>query len=480
MRKYPRLTYGEWQLMSPAEKRSYSQLALAESQMLRAAKEEQRKLPIKKNVSRTLTHKWFIDCSAKSVSGPYSYSVKDDRGTNSVIDERVGITNPLWRKQVSEHQNATTSYTRRSGIVRDHPGAVVAETIVSGDRRKVVLSGDFSAQATSVLSAPLAPAEQRARLDFYKKLKRTQHEFAGGVFLGEIRQTAALIRKPYQEIPRLINRYLNRASTIIRAPKKALTWTQRERKLSDAWLTTTFGLLPVVSDIEDAAGALASLLNQERQRRVKGIGSEEVTSNSYVPVQLYRPGDWSTGLGLAMTINVKSQARVIVRYTGGVRIRAVGPSLDSMPDLSRRFGVSISDFIPTIYELLPWSFLLDYVTSVGDVLNANAVSYADVAWQSRSELHTCDSSQVRTINHAETRRYSTNLVYCTGYLGGCDAFNYTYSRSNPGVVPLPVLEFRTNLSPIKVMNVLMLRRQITNALKPTILSLAAGRKTYTD
>lgn len=468
MRKYPRKTFGEWQIMSRSERKAYADHARAESAMLRAERERLKSTPQPFHSSQTHFHRWLCDVSARSLTGPYRYKGRDDLGTNGVVDEKTGVTNPSWRKQIASFQNATTAYVRRSGVVRDKPGAISAEVIVTGDRRRVELSGDLVRVATSLAQASETAAEQRARIDFYKKLKRTQTELAGGVFLGEIREAAALIRKPFIKIPELINGYSRQAKAIARVPKKRLTWSQREKKLADAWLTTSFGILPLASDVEDAAKALASLLNQGRHRRVRGIGIDELQSQSLTPLSLYTPGDGSTGLKLALETHTESWAQCKVRYVGGVVTRAVGPDLSSMPDISRRFGVGVSDFIPTIYELLPWSFLVDYFATVGDVLNAWAVSYADVKWQSKSVLHQCESKKSGVINDAGTRQYSVGLQYCIGYPGSCTAFDYTYTRSNPGVVPLPQLEFRSALSPWKAMNLWALRRQLQNVFAPLV------------
>lgn len=462
MRKYPRMTWGEWNMLSRDERHAYSQLAKAEGDMLRAERERNRNKPRDLSYYRPQEHRWSIDYSIKSRTGTYSISGKSDMGKVVYANQRTGVTNPKWREQIKAFASAGTPYSRQDGLVRDAPGGIYAEYLSGTDLRIVRISGDLARQTLPSLSASEAAAEQTARLQFYKKLKRTQHEFGGGVFLGEIRESARLIRKPYVEIPRLINRYVRDAKNIIKRPKKSLTWTQREKKLANAWLTTTFGLLPLVSDIQDAAGALASLLNQERQQRVRGVGIDEKQVGTVIPVSCYNPGG---GFYVCSRDAREEKAQVLVRYTGGVHVRAVGPDLSSVPDLSRRFGVGISDFVPTLYELLPWSFLWDYVTTVGDVLNAWAVSYSSVKWQSKTVRVTRETKYSGTLNFAESKKRTPGLKVMQGYLGSCTAYKSTMSRSDPGTVPLPQLEFRTNLSPIKVMNVLALRANLTAAVK---------------
>ena len=44
------------------------------------------------------------------------------------------------------------------------------------------------------------------------------------------------------------------------------------------------------------------------------------------------------------------------------------------------FGASWGDIIPTAWELIPYSFLVDYFTNIGDVLNSWSVRKGDIAW----------------------------------------------------------------------------------------------------
>jgi hypothetical protein len=460
-RKYPRLPWADWNALSKEERANYATLAARESLALRAAKAAAKDSPKDLSYHRPQVHPWRIDYAIKSVAGSYVNNGVSDMGSVLYVQSRTGFTNPKWKQQVAAFQNATTAYSLTSGLVKDAPGSFVLDYYHGTDRRRATMSGDFARQVLPSISASSTAAESISRVDFYKKLKKTQQKFGGGVFLGELRETAALVRKPYVEIPRLIKNYTDRAKGIIKAPRKSLTWTQREKKVADAWLTATFGILPLVSDVQDAADALASLFDSEQQKRVSGIG-RDWNQSSLTSVQCYNPGG---GAYVCGRMAREEKADVLVKYTGGVHVRAVGPNMSSLPDISRRFGFSVKEFVPTFYELLPWSFLLDYVTSVGDVLNAWAVSYSSVKWQCRVELHKRVAKTSLVYDEAETKARVPGLVTGVGYLGSCTSYLDTYVRSNPGQVPLPVLEFRSALSPVKVMNVIALRQNLVRELR---------------
>lgn len=461
MRKYPRLSYSDWKALSKEERSAYVQLARAESQALHEAAVARRNTPHAFSYDQSGTHYWRRDYVQRNLVTGVSTTQKE-YSTGSRQKMRSGVTNPKYRQQIAAGINATTSFSAIDTKIKDKTGQVSVWHTVSGQPRLTTASGGLVMVTPDAGGAgSLAVADQKARTEFYKHLKRAQQEFSGGTFLGELAETARMIRRPYVEIPKLIDAYCNKAKHLYTVPRRQMSLRQRERQLSDAWLTTSFGILPFVSDIQDAAGAFASLLNDKRVKRVVGQGADSEFSS--VVIDTYR----NPGLGCAVWLTEHRAFRGLtsVRYVGGVEVRAIGPDLSSVPDLSQRFGVGVSDFIPTLYEIMPWSFMLDYFSSLGDVINAWAVSYADVKWQCKTVKVERNNSIEAVINYARTKADTTGHQLTLGHPGSSSSQKKTITRSNPGVVPLPQVQAQFNLSPIKMMNIAALRAQMAQYAK---------------
>lgn len=459
--KFPRLFRSEWAAMSQDERTTYVNLAKAEraeaAELRKAALGQPRALVY----NRSFNHVWKWQVQQRSMLTGAALYTLNDSATDLVVRTRNGVTNPKWKQQIASGVSATTPYTAQSCEVENAMGSVTLWHTSAGIPRRSTFVGALLRGASAGTSGDLAKAEQAARVKFYKKLKKTQQEFGGANFLGELSQTAALIRRPYVAIPKLIDDYVNRAKELIKTPKRKMTFSQKERKLSDAWLTASFGLLPLASDIASAAEAFASLLNQRRQVRVIGFGSDRTSSNT-VYDRLYNPYG---GAQLYVRTHEHREGEASVRYLAGVNVRSVGLDVSSYLDITRRFGVSVNDYVPMLYEIMPWSFMIDYFTSLGDVINAWSVSYADVAWQQKTVRHYNTLVMTGAPNLEKTKAATSGYQLCIGYPGTCKTWKKTVIRSDPGIVPLPQLEARMNLSPWKVMNIAALRQQMANYAK---------------
>jgi hypothetical protein len=234
--------------------------------------------------------------------------------------------------------------------------------------------------ATYPGSVSTTEAQNQAKMRFLQKCLDTQTSLQTGVVLGELGETLHMIRHPAQTLFEGIFDY---AATAKKRRNRAKPHN-RKRVVADTWLEYSYGWAPLISDIDSGMKALARMA--ETPPEYKFISAEYHVDSGPAPYP------FQTGSGLfdkyEATFN-KSTARCV--YRGMVNTNP--------PTASRNlnlFGVSWSQIIPTVWELIPYSFLVDYFTNIGAVLNANAFNQAQLRWYQMTVLRQNEVSNVLT------------------------------------------------------------------------------------
>lgn len=153
---------------------------------------------------------------------------------------------------------------------------------------------------------------------------------------------------------------------------RRLTRRQALKALSDAYLEMQFGWKPLVSDIE---GALKAFRDPRLEiTRVSASAKEESASS---PVRTHSLGDFPFTFYSDFTLT----GSTTVKIRGGVKVMTTGTGRRR-----QSLGLLPQDFVPTVYELVPWSFLVDYFTDLGNVLAALTFPREDIAWASTTTV----------------------------------------------------------------------------------------------
>lgn len=129
---------------------------------------------------------------------------------------------------------------------------------------------------------------------------------------------------------------------------------------ADAVLGYNLGWKPFLSDIDKILHKIPSLENEERRSSRSTRSSVDKYSNTY---------EKSTAYGVNVG-RLETEIEVLVRCSVLWRDKF---------EVSEHFGLRLDDVPESIYELIPLSFLVDYVVNVGDYLGAlRAKAYADI------------------------------------------------------------------------------------------------------
>lgn len=298
----------------------------------------------------------------------------------TIFSSHTGVQNPDWWRMVRYKQNATTIasgtltrllVTPMTGYAEHDFGTQQVERSVDGNYHMLLAEpppGEISELSASVRNVCV--------LKFLNRCLATQRKFQGGVVLGELLKTYRLIRNPLNSLDKLITDYARNCRKRLPFHGNPTIMLQNARRiarvLNEEYLSFTYGVKPLISDIEGAYNAALRLRDLPQTEKVTGYFEDfrEVTS--------------SAGTGYANTVPFHYEKQRYVKASllikGEVKVASVGP----LPPLMEATGFRWRDFVPTVYELIPYSFLLDYVTNVGDLLNALSFCQADLAWHTKS------------------------------------------------------------------------------------------------
>jgi hypothetical protein len=223
------------------------------------------------------------------------------------------------------------------------------------------------------------PALESARTGaatlFNRRARNAVTSLSGGVVLGELRETLRLIRNPAASIRKAIDDYYYETRRRIkrgRARKKP-TKAGMGRVAAETWLETMFGVMPLVNDIQGAAKALAEQFTGALD--VTPIGG---SASRDVLISDVHTGFVSTGFIRRATRTITKDSYEVV-YRGVVVSAVKGHKPGPL-----NVGLTFQQFIPTVWELIPYSFLVDYFTNIGDILSAYSQGDINFSWKNMS------------------------------------------------------------------------------------------------
>lgn len=295
---------------------------------------------------------------------------------------------PGWYNLIRNGQNATTA--------------------LSGERRKLVVQeGEFSASfqppffdpyrywtrtrgdlcqsfSPNGLAFDLSYATDEAKRKFVKNCLSEMQALEGQVFLGELGQTLHLIKNPAKALRESLNDYFRKLKKRRKGSKR-----NKRQVLADSWLEYVFGVQPLVSDIEGGLEALRRFSESpQRFKPVRATGRDQVD---------FSPGPLVVASGvIEYTINRKHFANASVKIQGAVDLQTGGNSV-----VTQQLGLGLDRFVPSLWEIIPYSFLVDYFSNIGDIISSWAFGTKNLRWAYKGE-------RVETVFEHTVSEYAKN------------------------------------------------------------------------
>jgi hypothetical protein len=252
---------------------------------------------------------------------------------------------------------------------------------------------------------------------FLDRCKAAISSFQSGQDIIEIKQTIESIIHPLASLRKHVETYFLNLKKIkgryskIRDPKGRARSLQKA--LSDTYLEWTFGWNPLAADIAQGVVDLGrtrfTATPVRASRTIRYTGSQITTSSG------------SASAYIASRLNVTSDYSI--RLKGMVNAYYNG----TPPTLQQELQLLPEDFAPTAWNVLPYSFVIDYFLNIGDIVNAYSFPSAALKWCNRSRHDT--TRMVQTYYYDAARAVSewppASFVILGHELSGANNFDVT-------------------------------------------------------
>lgn len=288
-----------------------------------------------------------------------------------------GPNYPDWRERLRQSKQCTTTLTGLRYKEKKTEGFVTHTLTGTGCNTLAIRTrhsrGDLLKPQNRYESDFTPPSALTILTDNGAKrcvVNKLTGEFTSGVFIGELGKTLRMIRDPARTFRQALDKYRDRVRGL-RGSSRAIA-----KGLADAWLTTAYGVKPLIADIEDANHALNKIAqNRGSRKRFTCAFSDSLTGSTEGPFN----ADLS---GVSIDYWYCRDYYHTTVYRGVMRLES-----DSTITLARHLlGFTPEQFVPTVYELIPYSFLVDYFTNIGDIINAWSVGTSKLRWASKTTI----------------------------------------------------------------------------------------------
>jgi len=318
--------------------------------------------------------------------GPGTTSSTTEYVSVSNTDTFSGVDNPFHKAQIKAEVSATTPSSGTVTEVESWPilDAVVEAMHGSGPTYQTFFRsfigyptrwtpGIFT--GTNVDTATLNQVTARVNSQFLEKAKSAISSFQSGQDIVELHQTIESIIHPLSSLRKHVETYFLNLKKIKGKYKSVRTLAGRNRSLakalSDTYLEWTFGWNPLAADIS------------------QGIVDIGRTRFDATPVESFAKGTYfgqetdyvNTNLDHCFIVgHQKVTSEYSIRLKGQVNAYYNG----TPPTLLQELQLLPEDFAPTVWNVLPYSFVIDYFLNIGDIIDAYSFPSAALRWCNRS------------------------------------------------------------------------------------------------
>ncbi len=344
-------------------------------------------------------------------------------GSNlELVVRRSGSKKEGWSSIIASGGNATTDFDGREDVMISRSPYYVRTSRIDDPKTFSIESGDrvISFEPFPVNVDPELPMlRSKAASQAYSRIRSGFNAIS---FIGELVEVKKMLLNPANGLARGYTAYM----------KEAMYLRQRIRKLGDLrraiaslYLEYNFGWVPLYMDIQSACDAYNDVMKQTKSMRVTGTAKQTYSASLR--------NSWNTGGYQTAAITEVDSVRVesSVQWKGAISFETPG-------SVSFNFGAGIGDFVPGIWNLLPWSFVVDYFANIGDILDADAIA-SQIRWKYALSTERLIARHSAT---REARPFSDFLKIDNFIPGGWTAECKTVRRRTETAISVPSLYFK--------------------------------------
>lgn len=389
---------------------------------------------------------------------PYNQpmSVRYDGQVLSLGYTRTGSHNPKYRSWIKSGLNASgdMTVTVQNSEAEDRKDRVIWRTSTDPNQpaysqmNEHGVEGIVTNTGTPVIvvqhsgSSSMVNARAIAIRCLQRKWTARRRQFQGGVFLAEFGKTVQMVVKPAKALQSKALSFSRRASKLAKRLPRGDSW---RKTMADTWLEATFGWRPLLADINDGARALARTVTRdvlERQQfRCFGQDEQPVTQSVLGHGPIGYDGTYS--VWYTTQRSVVSRSIVILYGVWSAKTENSSSAASSAWRLASLSGFNWEDVAPQVWEVIPWSFLVDYFINVGDVIEASCNTLNGPLWVEEVNILETEDLRKITLNVPFTKdQYAGKIVSIDGPDTTCKGSYRTVTRKEYTGPLQPTLRFQ--------------------------------------
>lgn len=282
-------------------------------------------------------------------------------------ETKSGTNQPNWQQIIASGGDATSNYTvDRAVVARAVPLSMgyrlmAKEPPVWWNGKYCSIHGFPIGNYLPMPATGVSTANAVARATAFhnNKLIELMAPFKGMTFVGELRSTLRMVKGRLSSLHGGVRKYQDDVRRRVRRsgrPDRVIL-----NDISGLYLEATYGWTPLFKELESLVGSLKTM--DSKFKTIRGFGEDKavVAPTSY---------NLSWGNDLLGSFRRTYQAYTV---TSALHVSHVNLDLICPPEVYHTswstYGFRLSEFIPTLWELTPYSFLLDYFQNGMDVVN---------------------------------------------------------------------------------------------------------------